>query len=60
LGQVGCGNELNFPIGAGSMRSLSLSSPDDKQVLEFTPQETGNFEFFCGHLMYRGVMTVKE
>jgi hypothetical protein len=60
LGQVGCGNELNFPVGAGSMRSLSLSSPDDKQVLEFTPQETGSFEFFCGHLMYRGVMTVRE
>jgi hypothetical protein len=60
LGQVGCGNELNFPVSAGGMKSLTLSSPDDEQVLEFTPQDVGNFEFFCGHLMYRGVMTVKE
>jgi len=60
LGQVGCGNELNFPVGRGGLASLTLSSPDDKQVLDFTPPETGNFEFFCGHLMYRGVMTVRD
>ena len=60
LGQVGCGNELNFPTGVGGMSFLSLSSPTDKQVLEFTPQQVGEFEFFCGHLMYRGVMTVYE
>jgi plastocyanin domain-containing protein len=60
LGQVGCGNELNFPTGGGGMAALTLSSPSDQQVLEFTPQETGAFEFFCGHLMYRGVMTVHD
>ena len=60
LGQVGCGNELNFPTGSGGMSSLNLSSPTDKQMLEFTPNESGEFEFFCGHLMYRGVMTVHE
>jgi hypothetical protein len=60
LGEVGCGNELNFPTGSGGQAALTLSSPSDKQVLEFTPQETGQFEFFCGHLMYRGVMTVRE
>ncbi len=60
LGEVGCGNELNFPNGTGGMISLSLSSPDDKQVLEFTPQLTGSFEFYCGHLMYRGVITIHE
>jgi hypothetical protein len=60
LGEVGCGNELNFPIGKGSMASLTLDSSDDQEVLEFTPQETGEFEFFCAHLMYRGVLTVHD
>ena len=60
LGEVGCGNELNFPNGTGGMSSLTLNSPTDKQLLEFTPQQLGSFEFFCGHLMYRGVITVHE
>jgi hypothetical protein len=60
LGQVGCGNELNFPTGSGGQAALTLSSSSDKQVLEFTPRQVGQFEFFCGHLMYRGVMTVRE
>jgi Cupredoxin-like domain len=60
LGQVGCGNELNFPTGAGEYAALTLADASDTEVLEFTPQQTGQFEFFCGHLMYRGVMTVRE
>jgi hypothetical protein len=60
LGEVGCGNELNFPVSSTNLASLTLKSPSDKQVLEFTPEETGRFEFFCGHLMYRGLMYVHE
>jgi hypothetical protein len=60
LGQVGCGNELNFPTADGNMASLKLRTATDKQVLEFTPIQTGEFTFFCGHNMYRGKMTVKE
>jgi hypothetical protein len=60
LGQVGCGNELNFPANPDSPSSLRLASEHDKQILEFTPQQVGNFEFFCSHRMYRGVMTVHE
>jgi hypothetical protein len=60
LGQVGCGNELNFPTQPDNYTALTLTSPADKQVLEFTPQVAGEFQFFCGHLMYRGVMTVRE
>jgi hypothetical protein len=60
LGEVGCGNELNFPISATNLASLQLKSPADKQVLEFTPPDAGEFQFFCGHLMYRGVLTVRE
>jgi hypothetical protein len=60
LGQVGCGNELIFPADPQSPSSLTLASEQDKQVLEFTPQQSGEFQFFCSHRMYRGVMTVRE
>jgi hypothetical protein len=60
LGQVGCGNELIFPANPESPSSLTLASEHDKQVLEFTPRHVGDFEFFCSHRMYRGVMTVRE
>ena len=60
LGQVGCGNELIFPANPSSPSELRLKSPQDKQVLEFTPQQAGEFQFQCSHQMYRGIMTVKE
>lgn len=60
LGRVGCGNELNFPIDPDNRVALKLASPADKEVLEFTPTVTGEFEFFCAHLMYKGIMTVRE
>jgi hypothetical protein len=60
LGQVGCGNELIFPADPKNPVSLTLKTPDDQQVIEFTPQQTGDFQFFCSHQMYRGVMTVHE
>ena len=60
LGQVGCGNELLFPANPDSPSELKLKSPQDKQVLEFTPQRAGQFQFQCSHQMYRGIMTVRE
>jgi hypothetical protein len=60
LGQVGCGNELIFPANPDSPSSLRLTSEHDKQVLEFMPQQAGQFEFYCSHRMYRGVMTVRD
>lgn len=59
LGQVGCGNELNFPADPQNPSSLTLASQSDEQVLEFTPKQVGDFQFFCAHRMYRGVMTVR-
>jgi hypothetical protein len=59
LGRVGCGNELNFPTGPSNTVALKLESPSDKQVIDFTPTQAGEFQFFCAHLMYRGVMTVR-
>jgi hypothetical protein len=60
LGEVGCGNELIFPADPSSPASLTLKDAYDVQVLEFTPQKTGEFQFYCSHQMYRGVMTVHE
>jgi hypothetical protein len=60
LGQVGCGNELNLPYGPDLTASLTLKDPAEREVFEFTPQQAGEFQFFCAHLMYRGVMTVRE
>jgi hypothetical protein len=60
LGQVGCGNELIFPADPSSPSDLRLASENDKQVLEFTPKQAGEFQFFCSHRMYRGIMTVRE
>jgi hypothetical protein len=60
LGRVGCGNELNFPVAPGNYAALKLADAADKQVLEFTPPEAGEFTFFCAHTMYRGIVTVRE
>jgi hypothetical protein len=60
IGQVGCGNQLIFQSGDGKTSILTLASANDIQTLEFTPTEAGDFRFNCPHLIYRGVMTVKE
>jgi hypothetical protein len=60
LGEVGCGNELYFPWGAQQSDILVLEKPADTQVLEFTPQESGEFLFHCSHYYFQGVMTVTE
>lgn len=60
LGRVGCGNELNLPYGEGLSASLHIKDPTEKVVYEFMPKEAGEFQFFCAHLMYKGIMTVRE
>ena len=60
LGQVGCGDQLIIQWGNGKSATLSLTSSSDIQTLEFTPNESGDFRFNCPHLIYRGVMTVKD
>jgi len=60
LGQVGCGNELIFQWGKRKSTTLLLASASEKQILEFTPGEPGEFRFNCPHLIYRGVMTVTD
>jgi hypothetical protein len=59
LGNVGCGNELNFPADPENPTALTLKSDRDEQVLDFTPRQAGEFQFYCGHQMYRGIMTVR-
>ena len=60
IGQVGCGDELIFQWGQEKSATIVLASPGDSQTLEFTPAETGEFRFNCPHLIYRGVMTVRD
>ncbi len=60
LGRVGCGNELNLNYGPGLSAGLKLADPSDSDVFEFTPEHSGEFQFFCAHLMYKGLMTVRE
>jgi len=60
LGQVGCGNQLSFPSDPSSYSTLQLDTEKDQKVLEFTPQHPGDFEYYCSHHMYRGVMTVRQ
>jgi hypothetical protein len=60
LGEVGCGNELLFPYDPDHPASLRLDTPDDVKTLDFTPTQNGEFQFFCAHQMYRGVMTVHD
>ena len=59
LGRVGCGNELNLPNGAGDTLAIKLESPTDKEVVEFTPTQAGQYTFFCAHIMYKGLMIVR-
>jgi hypothetical protein len=60
LGRVGCGNELNLNYGPNLSVGLRLDDPSDSVVAEFTPQQAGEFQFFCAHVMYKGLMTVRE
>jgi hypothetical protein len=59
LGYVPGGNELFVRWGQGHETYLILSSPADKKVLDFTPQEPGEYRFSCPHDWYQGVMTVR-
>lgn len=60
LGYVPGGNELFVRWGAGKETYLILASPSDKKVLDFTPEEPGEYRFSCPHDWYEGVMTVRE
>jgi hypothetical protein len=59
LGYVPGGNELFVRWGDGKETYLILSTPSDTKVLDFTPEEPGEFRFSCPHDWYEGVMTVR-
>lgn len=59
LGQVGCGNELEIEWDGGS-RHLVLETASDKELIEFTPGQAGEYLFHCSHYIYRGLMTVVD
>jgi hypothetical protein len=59
LGYVPGGNELLLRWGEKEQTYLILTSPTDKKVLDFTPQQPGEYRFSCPHDWYEGVMTVQ-
>ena len=60
LGYVPGGNILLVRWGSQQEKYLTLDSLTDTEMLEFTPQEPGDFIFNCPHYWYEGVMTVQE
>jgi hypothetical protein len=60
LGRVGCGNEVNLPYSPQNSLALRLEDPSDKATGEFTPTVAGEYQFYCPHFMYRGIMTVRK
>lgn len=60
LGYVPGGNELNVRWGPQKGTYVMLASITDKKVLEFTPEEVGEYRYSCPHEWYWGVMTVRE
>jgi hypothetical protein len=60
LGYVPGGNILLIHWDAEEEIPLVLTSPGDTEVLEFTPQEPGDYRFRCPHDWYEGIMTVQE
>jgi hypothetical protein len=60
LGYVPGGNILLVRWGSQQEQYLTLDSLTDTEILEFTPQEAGDFRFNCPHYWYEGTMTVQE
>jgi hypothetical protein len=60
LGYVPGGNILLIHWDGQDEVPLILTSPGDSEVLEFTPQEPGDYRFRCPHDWYEGVMTVQD
>jgi hypothetical protein len=60
LGYVPGGNILLIHWDTQDEIPLILTSPGDSEVLEFTPQEPGDYRFRCPHDWYEGVMTVQD
>ena len=62
LGDVGCGNELflNWGSGTPNQAHLILASASDTKTVEFTPNQSGIFQFNCSHLYYVGAITVNK
>jgi plastocyanin domain-containing protein len=42
-----CGNEIIFPGDLAKPVLVKLTSPDDQQVVIFTPKKSGVYQFYC-------------
>ena len=55
---AGIVNPINPMLEAATIRDICLAA--DTKVLDFTPEEPGEYRFSCPHDWYEGVMTVRE
>lgn len=60
LGEVYCGNELILRWDSGKQAVLVLQSQNDKETVDFTPEQSGDYQFNCPYLHYIGVMTIVD
>ena len=60
LGEVTGGGTVLLPVDPLNPTRLALRTASDKQVIEFTPEQAGEFAFTCEHGAYRGVMIVQS
>jgi hypothetical protein len=60
LGEVGCGNVVMIPTEGVNYAALEVTKTQPLDSVSFTPDETGQFKFFCSSDHYRGIMFVRE
>ncbi len=60
LGEVGCGNVVMIPTEGVNYAALEVTKTRLSDSVTFTPDEAGQFKFFCSSDHYRGIMFVRE
>jgi hypothetical protein len=60
LGEVGCGNVVMIPTQGVNYAALEVTKTKLVDSVTFTPDEAGQFKFFCTSDHYRGIMFVRE
>ncbi len=60
LGEAGCGNAGVNDISVNGNIGLVVSKDKPLSIVGFTPDAAGDFQIYCTHHTFRGVMTVRE
>ncbi|MDD5082801.1 MAG: cupredoxin domain-containing protein [Dehalococcoidales bacterium] len=60
VGEVACGVTGAITQPGGNSIGIAVTKEKPLSVVEFTPEEAGDWPFYCSSNCYRGVMTVVE